>query len=286
MQLPPGFSIGAMREDEVAVLTDWAAREQWNPGLSDTDIAWAVDPDAFIALREGDALAGGGTIFSYAGQFGFMGLFIVRPDLRGGGLGTTLWHHRLQRLRARLLPGTSIGMDGVFDMAPFYARGGFKLAYRDLRFAGIAGGAADRDIIGLDEVDFAALDTFDRQHVAAPRSAFLRRWVTQPGSRTAALVADGALAGYGVARPCREGYKLGPVFAARTDLAERIIGHLMQGIEGSLVQLDVPEPNRAGVALAQRMGLSESFGCARMYHGPDPQLPVERIFGVTSFEFG
>jgi hypothetical protein len=24
----------------------------------------------------------------------------------------------------------------------------------------------------------------------------------------------------------------------------------------------------------------------RLYHGPDPRLPIERIFGVTSLEFG
>jgi len=28
------------------------------------------------------------------------------------------------------------------------------------------------------------------------------------------------------------------------------------------------------------------FETARMYKGPAPQLPVERIFGVTTFELG
>jgi hypothetical protein len=28
------------------------------------------------------------------------------------------------------------------------------------------------------------------------------------------------------------------------------------------------------------------FGCARMYCGADPKLPVQSIYGVTSFEFG
>jgi hypothetical protein len=32
--------------------------------------------------------------------------------------------------------------------------------------------------------------------------------------------------------------------------------------------------------------LAKAFGCARLYPGPDPGLPDERIFGVTSFEFG
>ena len=61
---------------------------------------------------------------------------------------------------------------------------------------------------------------------------------------------------------------------------------LMARVSGSRVQLDVPEPNGAGLRLARARGLAESFGCARMYHGRDPGLPIEEIFGVTSFEFG
>jgi hypothetical protein len=89
-----------------------------------------------------------------------------------------------------------------------------------------------------------------------------------------------------VVRPAQSGFKIGPAFAARPDLAERLIGSLMARIEGQPVQLDVPEPNEAGLSLAARFGLSESFGCARMYHGPAPDLEVSGLFGVTSFEFG
>ena len=32
-----------------------------------------------------------------------LGLFIVRRELRGAGLGAQLWHHRLKRLQERLL---------------------------------------------------------------------------------------------------------------------------------------------------------------------------------------
>ncbi len=48
----------------------------------------------------------------------------------------------------------------------------------------------------------------------------------------------------------------------------------------------MPEPNTAGMGLVAGLRLTESFGCARMYLGPAPELPVERIFGVTSFEIG
>ena len=50
--------------------------------------------------------------------------------------------------------------------------------------------------------------------------------------------------------------------------------------------LDVPEPNFAGVALARKAGLEPVFETARMYCGGDPGLPLERVFGITSFELG
>ena len=285
-ELPDGFSIGPMRVAEVPLLDDMAAAEGWNPGLADIGIAWDIDPEAFIALRRGDELVGGGTIFSYEGRFGFMGLFIVRAEFRGAGLGTVLWHHRLDRLRQRLNPGAAIGMDGVFAMVPFYERGGFKLAWRDLRFEGLAQGARDPAALTLAQIDFDELDRYDQRHVPTPRTRFLERWVNQPGAGVAALREGGALVGYGVVRPCRVGHKIGPVFADRPDLAETLVRSLMAMVEGQRVQLDVPQANAAAVDMALRLGLAEAFGCARLFHGPQPQLPVGSIFGVTSFEFG
>jgi GNAT superfamily N-acetyltransferase len=281
-----GLEVGAMRVDEVPVLVEWAASEQWNPGLADVDVAWQYDPAAFIAVRSGDELIAGGTVISYGGAFGFMGLFIVREDRRGVGLGRRLWHFRRDLLLSRLQPGSSIGMDGVFDMVPFYARGGFSLAYRDLRFEGIAVGESRNNVVDLVTVPFATVDAYDQRHVAASRSSFLRAWLAQPGVLGGAVVERDELIGYGVLRPCRVGYKFGPLFADRADVAEALVDHLMAQVPGEQVQLDVPEPNAAGLALVAARGMSESFGCARMYHGPDPGLPVGHVYGVTSFEFG
>lgn len=281
--------IEPMRHAEIGVLGEWAAAEGWNPGAHDLDIAWAVDPDAFIALRRDGELVGGGTIISYDGRHGFMGRFIVRPDHRGAGLGTQLWHRRRDLLLQRLRPGACIGMDGVFSMVPFYARGGFTLAYRDLRYEGVArpGVATDAAVVELTEVPFEVLDAFDRRHVAAPRTEFLRRWVAQDGAHTlVSRDAVGAVSGYVVARPCVRGFKIGPLFADNSTVAEGLLDAVLRRIEGEFVQIDVPEVNLAGVELVHARGLVESFGCARMYHGPDPALPVDRIFGVTSFEFG
>lgn len=286
MKLPPQFTIAPMHAREIAALGDWAAEEGWNPGQSDMEIARRADPDCFVALRLGDALAGGGSIFSYDGLFGFMGLFIMRADMRGQGFGRELWFWRRDRLLERLHPGASIGMDGVYDMVPFYRAGGFEPAYRHVRYEGIASGRSDPGVVPLAGDDFALVEAFDAGHFPVPRTTFLRAWLEQPGAHVLGIREGAGLAAFGVARPCRVGFKIGPLFARSADLATRVFGALSARVAGSRIQIDVPEANSAAVRLAERHGLSMSFGCMRMYYGPAPALRTDEIFAVTSLEFG
>ena len=277
-----------MERPELDVLVEWAAREGWNPGLHDAEIFWETDPDGFVAAEVDGALVGGGSIVAYHDTFGFMGFFIMAPHYRGRGLGSRLWHHRRDALLTRLRPGAPIGMDGVFDMQPFYAKGGFVLAGRDLRFAGFGEkGALAPSLIDAEEVLFDDLVAYDAHHFPARRAAFLEPWIEQPGSR--ALVAmgdDGAIDGFGVIRLCRHGWKIGPLVAAGPAIAEDLFTGLSAHAPGEPIFLDVPETNPAALALARGRGMREVFGCARMYLGPAPALPDAEIFGVTTFELG
>ncbi len=98
---------------------------------------------------------------------------------------------------------------------------------------------------------------------------------------------NGRLAGYGVIRRCRSGYKIGPLFAERRELAESLFLILRSKVKPSeLFYLDIPEVNQAAVALAERYNMKVSFETARMYMGGMPDMPLNRIFGVTSFEIG
>ena len=286
MTLPDGYRIDDLRGDELPAVAEWAIAEGWNPGVHDIQIAWDLQPEAFLALRRGDDLVGVGTIFVHGPAYGFMGLFIVDPGMRGRGLGARLWAHRRDLLRARLAPGATIGMDGVFAMVPFYERGGFILAYRDLRMEGIAAGAIDPSVVTLDGTFEERIEACDRATFPVPRREFLQQWTSRPGVVTRGLVVDGSVTAYGVARPCVVGYKLGPVVARSSDDATRVLSDLMAAVEGRQVQLDVPEVNAEALSIARSFGLTESFGCARMYLGPVPDVEVAATYGVTSFEFG
>ena len=284
--LPAGYRIGRMTRDEAGLLDTWAAEEGWNPGLSDIATAWACDPDAFIALRHGNECVGGGAIVAYGQDAGFMGLFIMRADVRRQGLGRVLWHERLRRLRARLKPGAPIGMDGVFEMTPFYEAGGFTYLYRDLRFQGDAAGTLDPDAVPLDRVPSAMVDEYDAAVSGIRRPAFMRAWTTQPNGQGYAILRGDALTCYGFRRPCRSGHKIGPLYADDAATAERLLGSLLSGIPGEPVSLDVPEPNAAALGIMNDLSWQQSFGCARMVNGTAAEMKVAFVYGVTSFEFG
>ena len=92
--------------------------------------------------------------------------------------------------------------------------------------------------------------------------------------------------GYGVIRRCQTGFKVGPLFAETEEGADALFRSLVAEAGSEPVFLDLPEPNPAAQALAARYGFSPVFGTARMYRGPDPRLPLSRIFGITTFELG
>ena len=83
----------SMNRDEFDLAVQWATDEGWNPGLDDADVFWETDPEGYVCIERGGEIVGTGSIVSY-GDFGFMGFFIVRSDLRGQGIGRGFWHWR------------------------------------------------------------------------------------------------------------------------------------------------------------------------------------------------
>lgn len=286
MSLPPGFEISAMRREEVALLQGWAAAEGWNPGRSDLAVAWDCDPDAFVALRDRGDMVGGGSIFRHGPSYGFMGLFLMREDRRGRGLGRALWTWRRDRLLSRLDPGSRIGMDGVFHMVPFYEAGGFRPAYRHIRHQGIAAVHAPQGTEALGAEDLPKVLALDRACFECARDGFLSRWLGQPGAVCHVLRDGGRLRGFGMLRPAQEGFKFGPILAESPEAAGHILRDLSTSVAGAQIQIDLPEVNEAAVQLVETLGLAPVFGCQRLYLGQRPNLPIARIFAISSLEFG
>lgn len=275
--------IRTMRPDEISIAVDWAAAENWNPGLADAACFSTVDPDGFLIGELEGAPAATISCVNYGATFAFLGLYIVRKDLRGCGYGLHIWNAALAHAGPRVL-----GLDGVVAQQQNYKKSGFKFAYANVRYGGtVAAPDVQRaDVIAMAEVPLALVEAYDATVFPAPRTAFLRAWISSPGHVGRALVRDGQLAAWGVIRRCRKGNKIGPLVADDRGAAEAVLAALLTSAGSGEIFLDVPSVNRDALALAQNLGLAPVFETARMYTAPMPPLRLERVFGVTTLELG
>jgi len=271
-----------LRPEEISLAIGWAAAEGWNPGLSDA--ACFAIPDAqgfFVGEIDGEPVATVSCV-NFDDRFAFLGFYIVRADLRGSGHGLRIWNAAIAHAGTRV-----IGLDGVVAQQGNYRKSGFQLAYANIRYGGVVTAPArpPSDVVALDTIPFTRVEADDATVFPARRSAFLRAWIGTSGHVGRALMRDGELAAWGVIRPCRTGYKIGPLVADDRRAAEAIVQALLASADGE-VFLDVPAVNRDAIALAEALGLKPVFETARMYTGAIPPLRIDRVFGVTSFELG
>jgi ribosomal protein S18 acetylase RimI-like enzyme len=275
------FKIRQMNRSELDLALDWAADEGWNPGIGDAECFYQTDRYGFFVGELNGEPVGCISAVTYNRHFGFIGFYIVKPEFRGQGLGIQLWKAAI----AHLGSARNIGLDGVIAQQDNYKKYGFQIAYNHIRYQGTGGGTVPPNVVELKNVPFPELVTYDRQLFPTERSHFLQSWIS-PSQRSAFGVVKGKLTGYGVIRESRTGFRIGPLFADDQQTAEQILLALLAKCPDAPVFIDVPDVNKAAIALVQSYGMKPVFETARMYTKGMPCLPINRIFGVTTLEIG
>lgn len=293
-----------IRCDQAGVqeILNWAAREGWNPGKQDAATFFATDPQGFwIGVQDGRPLASI-SVTSWNSTFAFVGLYIVLPEERGKGYGWQLWQHALGQHSDKCL-----ALDGVVAQQANYARSGFKLAHRSLRWQGHAGqlgfrggdfvevhahNGIDRSFAQAKKIDdssfaralFPKLLALDSAVSPSDRPAYLEAWLHQSEARALASADGSALA---VARPCQNGWKIAPLIAHDAAQAEALMAACCEGMpDDTPIFVDAPEPNQSAQSMFKKLGFTVGFEVARMYTRPVREHRLDWLFGVTSFELG
>ncbi|WP_238858017.1 GNAT family N-acetyltransferase [Poritiphilus flavus] len=281
------MALKKLNKSGLSALVGWAKEEGWNPGANDFEVFWKTDPDGYYGFYLENELIAGGAVISYDGQFGFMGLFIVRPDFRGQGIGKKLWYLRRDLLVGRLKTGAAIGMDGVVDMQPFYEKGGFNIAFRDERYERLGQKmAVSTAISAIGTEDFETLLDYDLECFGYDRKAFLKNWLLIPYSKAFKFSVGNLVKGFAVIRKVNTGYKIGPLFADNDEIAEELYKACLSSANGQPVYLDIPVVNGGAVDLVKKYKAKYVFECARMYYGKPPEIALDKIYGITTFELG
>lgn len=270
---------------ELEIMTEWAAKEGWNPGLYDADAFYSIDKNGYLlGLLENIPIACLSAV-SHCEDFGFLGFYIVRPEYRGKGYGIKIWNKAIKYLSTQ-----NIGLDGVVSQQENYKKSGFRLAFRNIRFGGHGSDEKshkNKNIKLLSDINFDLVCKYDKKIFLHDRKTFLNLWIKQPKSLAIGYVENKKLLGYGMVRKCRVGYKVGPLFTNSQKIAQALFERVRIFVgKKNLIYLDVPEPNKEAVALAKKYQMKSMFETARMYTKEFPRIPINKIFGVTTFEVG
>ena len=281
------YQFTKLNREQFNTLIKWAEQEGWHPGPYDADVFWQTDPEGYWGYIEDGEVIAGGSIVSYNGEFGFMGFFIVKPELRAKGLGRKLWYLRRDTLLSRLNDGASIGMDGVVDMQPFYRKGGFEIAFRDVRMEAIGKSfKIASPIWPIEEADIPSILEYDKICFGFDRTIFMQGWLKLPESKSFQFFEKGRIKGFAVLRKAEVGFKVGPLFADNVTVAEELLKACFDAAQNEAIYLDIPMINDDAIKLAEKYDMKPVFECARMYYGNAPEVPINKIFGITTFELG
>ncbi|WP_420584529.1 GNAT family N-acetyltransferase [Ruegeria sp.] len=285
------YVIRSLTHDELRHAVNWADQEGWNPGLRDAECFRSTDPDGYMGGFLNDTMIASVSAVNYDDAFSFLGSHIVRPEYRGSGHGWTLAQHAYAHCEGR-----NMGLDGVVEQQDNYRKSGFTFAYNNFRFGAQIGDLLPQlgQVLGNGVAPLSsasdALTVYDRKLFPAPRDAFLQNWLGAPGHISRVYTENGRIKGYGTLRPCHSGYKVGPLFADDVGIAQALLASLLAAVpsdhHGQEVFIDIPQPNTAALAMATQLGLGKVLETARMYSSHEPDIDLNRIYGVTTFELG
>lgn len=269
-----------MAEMEIAAYL--AYKEGWNPGHADGWAFFKADPKGFFIAEIDSRVVGCISAVKYSNEFGFIGFYVVEPEYRGTTAGTQLAIAALNYLER-----CNIGIDGVLDKVKNYERIGFKQAYKNSRFEGIGNNfRTSENLVFMDNIDKQLIYKYDLKCFPAERHNFIDAWLEMPNIHAYAQYKNGKLGGWGVIRPCRKGFKIGPLFADSFPIADNIYKALASHAVDELIYIDIPEKNDFGVQLAAKHDMRLVFETVRMYTKKEPDIDLQKVFGVTSFELG
>ena len=290
------LKIRTLTRADVPLVTTWARDEGFAPGKGDVGIFRQTDRQGIWVGCLGGEPIGCIAGVRYNLAYGFIGLYIVRPDQRGHGYGRELWQQALDHLH----DVACIGLEAAEDRITDYSSWGFEPASPTIRWQRSAVGSAGCSAVlslpgGLqmlwgEAIPEQPLQVYDAQRELSPRPHFLSDWLHHPAGTVLALLdRNQACHGFARIRPCLlkvgEGWRIGPLLADTPALAELLIRQLLQTHPGVVI-LDSPGANAKAPSVMEGLGFTAMGRTLRMYRGVMPQQGLEDVYGLACLELG
>lgn len=165
--------IREMREEDLAFAAECTAAEGWLSENRATLEGFFINNPKGCLVAEEKGKPVGICVSTFYGKTGFIGELIVRPEVRGRGVGAELLNHGVRVLKD--WGAETIYLDGVVKAVELYERNGFHKVCRSWRFSGHLAGKPGSYVRRMAVSDLEQVTMLDRLSFGADRGFFLKR---------------------------------------------------------------------------------------------------------------
>jgi ribosomal protein S18 acetylase RimI-like enzyme len=264
------MKIVPFRHEDVNAFLALAAEEHWICGRWEFDFLLRHFPEGCLAARLDGAPVAFITSVKY-GKSGWIGNLVVRRDLRGKGIGSTLIKKVLETLvdagaRTLWLTASEAGKS-------IYERFGFGTVDMVKRWFG--SGTSGK---WFENEDYSLTDILemDRAGWGDMREPILNE-VLERGT------VNFCNGGFLISQPAEEGMQLGPWSAALKETAGKLLdGARIRIGEGTRIFLDVPVRNVNAAMLLHSHGFTVGGSALLMFLGERPDYDPTQIYALAT----
>ncbi|WP_299967357.1 GNAT family N-acetyltransferase [uncultured Roseobacter sp.] len=276
------MTIRTMTPADLQLVLDWAAAEGWNPGHEDAAAFLPADPPGFLIKTVEGAPVAAISVVNHTADHAFLGLYLCHPEYRGQGHGMAVWRAGLAHAGTR-----NVELDGVPAQQQNYAKSGFALCGKTVRYEGALTTGASAHTTEAAQADLPALLAADAAATGMTRAGFASAWFTRAQTRVTLLVRSGEeITGFATARRCGIGAKIGPLHARNAQDAMALLHAAQERLDVSTLFVDVPDTSPALSDLLIRQGFTPVFDTARMVLGTPPTADVPPFYAIATMELG
>jgi ribosomal protein S18 acetylase RimI-like enzyme len=281
-----GPNVRRLEERDIDVAIALTDLEDWGYTRADFHRLLALSPSGSFVAEVDDHVVGCLTTTSYDG-LAFLGAVIVRPDLRGKGIGQAMMEAALRHLAATGV--RTVRLNAYLRAIPFYERLGFHREYEVVRWRGPAEIGRIRGIRPVRREDLDRIALLDATYFGASRGRLLDRLSEEFASTFLLAESRGRIRGFIVGNPSGDSCEIGPWVVEPG--SEEIAGDLFRGLVAaagvSEIAFNGPTANEALLDFVKSRRTAQAFRALRMWWGANDFAGDPRgIWGLAGLEKG
>ena len=272
--------------DDLKTLKIWMDYDHWNTGDKLFEAILATDKSGFFLAKKNNDLIGSIVAYNYNEEVGYFGLYYIRSEYRGDGLGAFLTGAALSRWGTR-----AVACDALLMQVQKYKKIGFKPIYENRRFVFTPKQHDvkffNSNIYPISDCKMDAIIDYDAKHFYVRREKLLKYWFERDKEFSFVYQEGQEIKGIIAITKSTETYRVGPFFANTPDIAEILLRAATVNLIGELVSMDMPLINKHSEAFIKKLGLLESgMKAVRMHKGSLTVNNIDSVYGHLSIELG